>query len=87
MVLFDLSLCQTSSPFLVSRFETVQIRCNSIRFFSKVSIEDSYGRLDINSSVLSFVWFKVEADVEVDKSSARVWPFGTRCLKFSAWLI
>ncbi len=54
MVLFDLSLCQTSSPFLVSRFETVQIRCNSIRFFSKVSIEDSYGRLDINSSALSF---------------------------------
>ena len=47
-------------------------------FFSKVSTEDSNGQLDINSSVLSFVWFKVEAVVVVDESCARVWPFGSR---------
>ena len=37
--------------------------------------------------VLSFVGFTVEAVVEVGESSARVWPFGTRCWGLSAWLI
>ncbi len=48
-------------------------------FFSKVLIEDSNRRCYINSVVLSFFGFKVEAVVEVDESSARVWPFGTHC--------
>ena len=33
------------------------------------------------------VGFTVEAVVEVGESSARVWPFGTRCWGLSAWLI
>ena len=49
-----------------------------------VLTEDSNGRLDINSSVLSFFWFKVEADVEVDESCARILPFRSLCLKLSA---
>ena len=58
-----------------------RIRCSSIHFlFSKVSTEDSYGCHDIDSSLLSFLRFNLETDVEVDEgsaASARNWLFTT----------
>jgi hypothetical protein len=35
----------------------------------------------------TFFGFTVEAVVEIGESSARVWPFGTRCWGLSAWLV
>ena len=76
-----------SSQILVPRLENSDSAEFNSLFFSKVLIEDSNGQCDINSFVLSFVGFTVEAVVEVGESSARVWPFGTRCWGLSAWLI
>ena len=83
----SVAISAPSSQYLVPRLENSDsAQCNSL-FFSEVLIEDSSGRCDINSFVLSFVGFTVEGYVEVGESSARVWPFGTRCWGLSAWLI
>jgi hypothetical protein len=83
--LFDLLQISTKQP--ISRFAFLKFRFGAIQsiIFSEVLIEDSNGRWDINL----FVHFMVEAVVEVDESSARVWPFGTRCcgLSESSWLV
>ena len=72
---------------MVPRLENSDsVQFNSL-FFGEVLIEVSNGRRDINLFVLSFVGFTVGAVVEVGESSARVWPFGTRCWGLSAWLI
>ena len=66
----------------------VQIRCSSDHsFFSKVSTEDSNGRSDIGTSVLSFLGFTVDIDVEVDAGSARFWLLATRYLRLTAWQV
>ena len=55
--------------------------------FSEVLIEDSNGRWDIYSFVLSFFGFAVGPVVEVgvSESAAQVWPFGTRSLSAREW--
>ena len=59
----------------------VQIWSSSDHLFcSKLSTDDSYGRHDIDFSVLSFFRFTLETDVEVDEGSARNWLFTTHCL-------
>ncbi len=65
----------------ISRLAFWKFRFGAIQFivFSEVLIADSNGRWDINSFVPPFFGFKDEAVVEVGESSARVWPFGTRC--------
>ena len=84
---WSVAISAPSGQFLVPRLENSDsARFNSL-FFNEVLIEDSNGRWDINSFVLSFVWFTVEAVVEAGESSARVWPFWTRSWGLSAWLI
>ena len=78
---FRLIGCKISTRQPISRFAFGKFRFGAIHFiiFSEVFIEDSNGRWDINSIVLSFFGFMVEAVVEVGESSAWIWPFGTRC--------
>ena len=76
LICFNIS---TKQPILVSHFEKSDSAQFNSLFFSEVLIEDSNGRRDINSFVLPFFGFMVEAVVEVGESSARVWPFGTLC--------
>ncbi len=86
---FRLISCNISTRQPISRFAFWIFRFGAIHFimFIEVLIEDSNGRWDINSIVLSFFGFMVEAVVEVGESSARIWPLGTRCQGLSAWLI
>jgi hypothetical protein len=72
MVLFDLLQYQHQAAYFSFRVLKIQIQSDSINFSSKVLNEDSNGQWDINSFVLSFFGFTVEAGVEVGKSSARV---------------
>ena len=68
----------------------VQIRCSSITFFSKVLTEDSIRCHDIASSVLSFLRFTLETDVNLMKAlqvSARDWLFTTCCLCLAGLMI
>ena len=83
MILFDLLLCHYQAAHFLFIFF---LKSFNKSFFCKVLTKDSNGLLDINSSVtvLSFFWFKVEADVEVDESCARILPFRSLCLKLSA---
>jgi hypothetical protein len=78
-----------SSPglFLVPHFENSDSAQFNSLIFSEVLIEDSNRLWDVNSFVLSFLGITVEAVVEVDENSARIWPFGTRCWRLSARLI
>ena len=46
---------------------------------STVSTDDACGCHDLNFSVLSFLWFTLETDLQVDEGSARDWFFTTRC--------
>ena len=77
-VLFQFRFSECISCFALGRFrfgEVLFIFC-----FSIVSTEDSNGCHNIDSSVLSFLWFTLESDVEVDGGSAREGLFTTRCL-------
>ena len=79
MVYSDLLQYQHQEAYFSIRVLKIQFCTTQFIIFSEVLIEDSNRRLDINSFVLSFFGFMVEAIVEVDESSARVWPFGTSC--------
>ena len=86
---FCLICCNISTKQPISHFAFWKLRFGAIQFiiFQQSLVEDSDGRCHINSIVLSFVGFKVEAVFEVDESSARVGPFGTLCWRLSAWLV
>jgi hypothetical protein len=79
------------SVFWKSRFNRFQRNSIiSIQYFSaKFWLRIHVTRWDINLFSLSFFasGFAVEDVVEVGKSSARVWSFGTRCWGLSAWLM
>ncbi len=65
--------CNVSTKQPGSHFAFQTFRFDAIQFivFSEVLIEDSNGRWDKNSFVLSFFGFSVEAVVEVDESFDR----------------
>ena len=75
---FCLICCDINTKQPISRFGFWKFRFGAIQFiiFSEVLIEDSNRRWDINSFVLSFFGFTVEAVVEVGESCARVWLSG-----------
>ena len=79
---FDLLQYQHHAAYFSIRVLKIQIRGNVIHYFqanfSEVLIEDSNGRGDIYSFVLSFFGITIGPVVEVGESAARGWTFGTR---------
>ena len=76
---FCLICCNISTKQPISGSAFRKFRFGAIQFiiFSEVLIEDSNGRGDIYSFVLSFFGFIVGPVVEVGQSAARGWTFGT----------
>jgi hypothetical protein len=77
---FDLLQYQHPAAYFSFLVFKIQIQRDSIHFFQRsfdlrIPMDDGV----FFSFVLSFIGFTVGPVVEVGESSARVWPFGTRC--------